>query len=75
MPSRAIRRFAYRLSERELEILFTTGRCYVFHDVPPEAVEAFRSAFSKGHHFNTRIRGCYRFTERKADDPEPGSGP
>ena len=65
MPSHVIRRFAYRPPERELEILFTTGRCYIFHDVPPQAADAFRSAFSKGRHFNARIRGRYRFTERR----------
>jgi KTSC domain len=31
--------------------------------VPPEAAEAFRAAFSKGRHFNTRIRDRYRFNE------------
>ena len=63
MPSRVIRSFVYCPRNRELEILFTTGRCYLFHDVPPEAAEALRSAFSKGRHFNARIRGRYRFTE------------
>jgi hypothetical protein len=66
MPSRVIRRFAYDAEGRELEVLFTTGRCYVFHDVPAEAAEAFRAAFSKGRHFNARIRGRYRFTERES---------
>ena len=69
MPSRVIRRFEYRPVERELEILFTTGRRYIFHEVPPEAAEAFRSAFSKGRHFNAHIRRRYRFTER-----DPGAG-
>jgi lysyl-tRNA synthetase class 2 len=66
MPSRVIRSFAYRPAERELEVLFTTGRRYLFHDVPAEAAEAFRAAFSKGRHFNARIRGRYRFTELEA---------
>lgn len=70
MPSRVIRSFAYRAVERELEILFTTGRCYIFHDVPPSTAEAFRAAFSKGRHFNARIRGRYRFTEREAESSE-----
>jgi len=68
MPSAVIRTFDYRPAERELDILFTTGRRYVFHDVPPEAAQAFRAAFSKGRHFNTRIRGRYRFTERPRDE-------
>ena len=66
MPSTVIRSFSYRPETRELEILFTTGRRYLFHDVPPEAAEAFRAAFSKGRHFNARIRGRYSFTEQPA---------
>ena len=63
MPSTVIRAFDYRAAERELHILFTTGRRYVYHDVPPEAAAAFRAAFAKGRHFNSRIRGRYRFSE------------
>ena len=67
MPSTIIRRFDYRPEARELDVLLTTGRRYVYHDVPPEAAEAFRAAFSKGVHFNRRIRGRYRYTELPAD--------
>ena len=70
MPSTVIRSFAYSPATSRLEILFTTGRRYVFHDVPPEAAEAFRSARIKGRHFNSRIRGRYRYTEL-----EPGEEP
>jgi lysyl-tRNA synthetase class 2 len=63
MPSTVIRSIAYRPDARELDVLFTTGRRYLFHDVPPEAAEAFRSSRIKGRHFNSRIRGRYRFTE------------
>jgi len=63
MPSTVIRAIAYRPEARELDVLFTTGRRYLFHDVPPEAAEAFRGARIKGRHFNSRIRGRYRFTE------------
>jgi hypothetical protein len=64
MPSTVIRSILYRPEARELEVLFTTGRSYVFHDVPPEAAEDFRAARIKGRHFNARIRGRYRFSER-----------
>ena len=67
MPSSVIRRFDYRAETRELDVLFTTGRRYLYHDVPPEAAEAFRSAFAKGVHFNRRIRGRYAFTEVEAE--------
>jgi hypothetical protein len=63
MPSTVIRSIHYRPDARELEVLFTTGRSYVFHDVPPEAAEDFRAARIKGRHFNARIRGRYRFSE------------
>jgi hypothetical protein len=63
MPSTVIRAITYKPEARELDILFTTGRRYLFHDVPFEAAEAFRRARIKGRHFNARIRGRYRFTE------------
>lgn len=64
MPSLVIRSFEYRPRESDLEILFVTGRRYVYHGVPPEAFEAFRAAFSKGRAFNAHIRGRYAFTDR-----------
>lgn len=67
MPSTVIQEIAYRPETRELDVLFTTGRRYLFHDVPPEAAEAFRAARIKGRHFNARIRGRYSFTEADAD--------
>ena len=63
MPSTVIRSIAYRPEARELDVIFTPGRRYLFHDVPPEAAEAFRAARIKGRHFNSRIRGRYRFSE------------
>ena len=66
MPSSVIRRFDYRPDRRELDILFTTGRRYIYREVPPDAADAFRAAFSKGRHFNPRIRGRYPFEECEA---------
>ena len=63
MPSTVIRSIDYRPEALELDVLFTTGRRYLFHDVPPEAAEAFRQSRIKGRHFNSRIRGRYRFSE------------
>lgn len=56
MPSTVIRRFMYVPETRELTVEFVTGRRYVYSDVPDEDVQAFRSAFSKGAHFNRHIR-------------------
>jgi hypothetical protein len=63
MPSTIIRSFDYRPETRELDVRFTTGRRYVYRDVPPEAADAFRGAFAKGRHFNARIRGRYDYEE------------
>ena len=68
MPSTIIRSFDYRPDARELDILFTTGRRYVYSDVPPDAAAAFRAAFSKGRHFNARIRGRYPYVEQPAEE-------
>ena len=66
MPSTIIRAFDYHAPTRELDVLFTTGRRYVYRDVPPEAADAFRRAFAKGRYFNARIRGRYPYEEREA---------
>lgn len=63
MPSTVIKRFDYRPETRELEILFVTGRRYVYADVPPEVADAFRGAFAKGIYLNRRIRNRYRYRE------------
>lgn len=63
MPSTVIRNFNYRPESRELEILFTTGRQYIYSDVPEKEVEWFRGAFSKGVHFNRYIRDRYPYRE------------
>jgi hypothetical protein len=59
MPSMVIRRFVYDEMEHQLWVEFTTGRKYVYSDVPPEVADAFRSAFSKGIYFNSRIRNQF----------------
>jgi hypothetical protein len=63
MPSSVIRRFAYCPDSCDLWVEFTTGRRYVYSDVPEEVANAFRSAFAKGVYFNTRIRD--RFPHRE----------
>ena len=68
MPSTVIRSIVYRADTAELEVLFTSGRRYVYRDVPPEAAEAFQAARIKGPHFNRHIRGRYRYSEGASAD-------
>ena len=70
MPSTVIRRFVYAPERRELTVEFTTGRRYVYSDVPPDAAQALRSAFAKGIHFNRHIRGRFAWREIGAHDGE-----
>ena len=63
MPSTVIKAFDYRPETGELEVHFTTGRRYIYREVPPEAAAALRAAFSKGRQFNRHIRGRYPFRE------------
>jgi len=70
MPSTVIRRFLYDPGSRELTVEFVTGRRYIYADVPPEDVQAFRGAFSKGAHFNRYIRD--RFPCRELDPADEG---
>lgn len=63
MPSSVIRSAFYDPDRQVLDIVFTTGRRYLYRDVPPEAADRFRAAFSKGRHFNAHIRDHYDFTE------------
>lgn len=63
MPSTVIRKAHYRPDEMVLDILFTTGRRYRYHRVPPDEAERFAAAFSKGRYFNAHIRDRYDFTE------------
>jgi len=67
MPSSVIRRFDYRPEACELEILFTTGRRYLYTRVPEEIARRFRSAISKGRFFNAHIRDRYPYRELSVD--------
>jgi hypothetical protein len=68
MPSTAIRRFAYCPDSCQLWVEFTSGRRYVYSDVPREVADTFRSAFAKGVYFNTRIRDRYPHREVAHED-------
>jgi hypothetical protein len=63
MPSTAIRDIEYRRSSRELLVTFTTGRKYIYWNVPAETYWDFRNAESRGRYFNLNIRDRYPFRE------------
>ena len=63
MPSTVIRSARYDAERELLDIVFTTGRRYLYHRVPAAEADAFRAAFSKGRYFNAHIRDAYDHTE------------
>ena len=63
MPSTVIRRFVYDETEQNLWVEFTSGRKYVYSDVPEEVASTLRSAFAKGVYFNSRIKDRYSHRE------------
>jgi hypothetical protein len=66
MPSSVIRGWKYDEDEQRLDILFVSGKCYSYHDVPPRVAKGMREAFSKGSYFNRRIRDHFAFIEHRA---------
>ena len=73
MPSTVIKRFAYDETEADLWVEFTTGRRYVYSNVPQEVANAFRAAFAKGAYFNRRIRDRFPHREVTHADEETQS--
>ena len=61
MPSSVIREFRYLPHERQLEIVFVTGRRYRYLAVPARIYAAMVRAFSKGEFFNQQIRDHFAF--------------
>jgi hypothetical protein len=67
MPSTVIKDFDYDRAARELAVLFTTGRRYIYRGVPQAVADELTSAFSKGRYFNAHIRDSYDYSECVAE--------
>ena len=61
MPSTVIREFRYLPHERQLEIVFVSGRRYRYLEVRERTYAAMCKALSKGEFFNERIRDRFAF--------------
>lgn len=64
MPSSVIRRFSYDEAARRLRVTFVSGDVYDYARVPPEVIEDFRAAPSKGRFFGAVIRDHFPFERR-----------
>ncbi len=63
MPSSVIKSHWYLQDVETLVITFVSGKVYEYFNVSKTAYEAFRSAYSKGIHFNKYIKPCHPFKE------------
>jgi HTH-type transcriptional regulator / antitoxin HigA len=63
IASSAIRDARYNAAQKKLFVTFTTGREYVYEQVPKSVYERFKTASSKGTFFNRTIRDHYPFHE------------
>lgn len=59
VESSVMKTVRYDAARRELEVTFTTGRVYVYGDVPAEVYAALLAAPSKGEYFNAAIRDAF----------------
>ena len=57
--SSVIRGAWYLPERRQLDLLFTSGRRYVYSDVPVSVANGFAEAPSKGRFYNSEIRNRY----------------
>jgi hypothetical protein len=67
MPSTVIRQIGYEPDQRQLIIVFQSGRRYAYYDVPREIYSALRAASSRGAYFNERIRDRFRYARLDAE--------
>ena len=59
VPSTVIRGAWYLPDRRQLDLLFTSGRRYVYSEVPMAIVSRFAEAESKGRFYNLEIRNRF----------------
>jgi len=59
LNSSNLRGFDYEPRSRMLKITFTSGRTYVYNDVPQDVVDGLASAESPGRYFSSSIKDTY----------------
>jgi hypothetical protein len=65
MPSSVVSAFYYDQASAKLRVIFTSGMIYDYTNVPPEAYEEMKKAFSKGKYLNDHIKTHYNFKKIK----------
>jgi hypothetical protein len=63
--SSMIARVEHDASTRELSITFTSGKTYIYYDVPRKTYSELLAADSKGSYFLACIKDCYPYAESR----------
>ncbi|MEO6255311.1 MAG: KTSC domain-containing protein [Sphingomicrobium sp.] len=68
-PTGSVIRGAWYLPERQqLDLLFISGRRYIYSNVPMAVASGFAAAESKGRFYNSEIRNCFPCREVERAD-------
>ena len=59
VESSMIHTFGYNSKTRELEVVFDSGRTYVYEDAPPKIHKDLMATGSKGQFMRAEIIDCY----------------
>ncbi len=63
VKSSNIKSVGYDKDKNELEVEFTNGSVYLYHEVPAAIHDAFVNAMSVGKYFAMHIKSGYSFTK------------
>lgn len=74
MPSTVIKQFSYDPENRILQVLFVSGLCYEYLQVPEELYLAMKASRAKGIYFNENIKGKFSFKKMESGSMDSGSG-
>jgi lysyl-tRNA synthetase class 2 len=61
--SSLVQRAIYDPAKQTLAVTFSTGRTYLYFDVPADVYAELQTAESMGQYFNWRVRDQYEFRE------------
>ena len=66
VESSMIHAVGYNSKTRELEVVFNSGRTYIYEDVPPKIYKELMAAESKGQYMRAEIIDCYPCSELRS---------
>lgn len=63
VESSMVHAIGYDPKTRTLEVVFNSGRTYVYEDVPPKIYKELMAAESKGQYMRAAIIDCYPYAQ------------